>query len=115
MCVRNLHTVRLQHGEGQRAAHPQAEQQEALLAADKLLDCLESLFQSEIKEEKTLETGYSGVLLFNLHQQAIKPPAPEQKTSCQNNGGRLKRRQAFTVGVLGEHRPFNKDAGQGGG
>lgn len=45
--------MRLQHGEGQPAAHPQAEQREALLAADKLLDCLESLFQSEIKEEKT--------------------------------------------------------------
>lgn len=30
-------------------------------------------------------TGYSGVLLFNLHQPAIKPPAPEQKSSCQNN------------------------------
>lgn len=60
--------------------------------------------------------GYSGVLLFNLHQPAIKPLAPEQKTSCQNNGGQLRKGgQAFTVIVWGEHRPFYKDAGQGRG
>lgn len=25
-------------------------------------------------------------MLFNLHQRAIKPLAPEQQISCQNNG-----------------------------
>lgn len=53
MCVKNSHALRLPAWRGLAGHRPLGEQQEAQLAADGLLGCLESLFQSEIKEEKT--------------------------------------------------------------
>lgn len=69
-------------------------------AADKPPGRLESLFQSEIKEEKTQKLDTVAFCYLTFTQQAIKPPAPEQKASCQNDGGRLRKGgQAFTVVV----------------
>lgn len=92
------------------------EQLEALVAAaDKLLSCPGSLFQTEIKEEKTqkLDTVAFCYLTFTsgpLSLWLLSSKAPAKITGPgQGVVG------AFTVAVWEEHRKFYKDAGPGRG
>lgn len=96
------------------------EQLEALVAAaDKLLSCPGSLFQTEIKEEKTqkLDTVAFCYLTFTsgpLSLWLLSSKSPAKITGPGLGWGVGGVGGAFTV-VWEEHRTFYKDAGPGRG
>lgn len=93
------------------------EEPKALVAAaDKLLVCPESLFQSEIKEEKTqkLDTVVFCYLTFTSRPLSLRLLSRNALAKIMGVGEK-RRGAAFAVVLWGEHRTFYNDAGQGGG
>lgn len=115
-CVWKIHTPCIsQHGQSRPSVKPQAEQRETLLAADQLLGRLESLFQSEIKEERTQKLDTLVFCYSTFTSRPLSLQLLSRKPLAKITGARLRRGQAFTVAVLGEHRTVSKDAWAGGG
>lgn len=79
--------------------HLGRQRQALLAAADGLLGCLESLFQSEIKEEKTQKLDTVAFCYLPFTSRPLSLQLLSRKPVAKITGGRSRRRQTVTVAV----------------